>query len=59
MGGFMNIEEFYNLVVVVKCPKCGEDPNNMQIKNVDDDSFTVKCNNCSTEFKTTNKIEIL
>lgn len=55
----MNIEEFYNLVVVVRCPKCGEDPNNMQIRSVDDDSFIVKCNNCSTEFKTTYKTEIL
>ena len=55
----MNIGDFYNLVVVVKCPKCGEDPNNMQIRSVGDDSFIVKCNNCSTEFKTTYKTEIL
>ena len=32
----MNIGDFYNLVVVVKCPKCGEDPNNMQIRSVVD-----------------------
>lgn len=55
----MNIGEFYNLVVVMRCPKCGEDPKNMQIKNVDDDSFTIKCNNCCTEFKTTYKTEML
>ena len=55
----MNIEEFYNLVVVVRCPKCGEDPNNMQIRSVDDDSFIIKCNNCSTEFINKYKTEIL
>lgn len=55
----MTIDEFNILLCVAKCPKCGQDPENMIIEGVDEDSVIVKCDNCSTMFRATYKTEIL
>lgn len=55
----MNINDFYNLIVVVKCPKCGQGPDYMYVEMVTDDYFICTCDNCDTRIKVTYKTEIL
>ena len=55
----MLINDFYNLIVVVKCPKCGQDPDHMTLVMLSEDSFICVWDNCDSKIKVTYKTEII
>ena len=55
----MLIADFYNLMVVVKCPKCGQDPDSMTLVMLSEDSFICVCENYDSKIKVTYKTEII
>lgn len=55
----MLIQNFYNLMVVVSCPKCGQDPENMILDTLSEDYFIAICDNCDSKIKVTYKTEII
>lgn len=55
----MLIQDFYNLMVVVSCPKCGQDPDHMTLENLREDHFICTCDNCNSRIKVTYKTEII
>lgn len=55
----MLINDFYNLIVVVKCPKCGQDPDGMTLVMLSEDNFICVCDNCNSKIKVTYKTEII
>lgn len=51
----MLIQDFYNLIAVVSCPKCGQDPDHMTLETLHDDHFICTCDNCNSRIKVTYK----
>ena len=54
----MLIQDFYNLMVVVSCPKCGQDPDGMALVMLSEDNFICVCDNCNSKIKVTYKTDI-
>ena len=55
----MLIQDFYNLMVVVSCPKCGQDSDGMALVMLSEDNFICVCDNCNSKIKVTYKTEII
>lgn len=55
----MLINDFYNIIAVVKCPKCGQYPENMTLDTLSEDYFIAICDNCDSKIKVTYKTEII
>lgn len=55
----MLIQDFYNLMVVVSCPKCGQDLDHMTLVMLSEDNFICVCDNCNSKIKVTYKTEII
>ncbi len=55
----MLINDFYNIIGVVKCPKCGQYPEYMSLDCLHHDYFICTCDNCDSKIKVTYKTEII
>ena len=55
----MRIIDFYNLLAVMSCPNCGEDPGNLNIESVDEDNIVCACGNCHSRIKITYNTEVI
>lgn len=54
----MRLIDLYNLMAVISCPKCGQDPENMIIKDINEDNIICSCDNCHSKIQITYKIEV-